>query len=116
MRLTYEQIAEACHEANRAYCHALGDYTQLPWSMVPANIKESAVDGVTFHIANPDSSPEESHTNWFKFKQADGWIYGPVKDADKKEHPCMVLYHELSTDQRAKDYIFAALVDTLRKF
>jgi len=116
MKLTYEQIAQACHEANRAYCHAQGDYSQLPWSMVPANIKQSALDGVTFHLAHPDSRPDQSHDNWLKFKEADGWTYGPIKDADKKVHPCMVPYGELPVEQRAKDYIFSALVDTLKLF
>jgi hypothetical protein len=116
MKLTYEQIAEVCHENNRAYCHALGDYSLAPWSLTPANIKQSAVDGVTFHLANPDSSPEQSHNNWLKFKVADGWKYAPVKDADKKEHPCMVPYGQLPLEQRVKDFLFAAVVDTLRKF
>jgi len=116
MRLTHEQIARTCHEANRAYCHAQGDYSQVPWSMVPDNIKQSAVDGVLFHVTHPDVGPEASHTNWYNFKKADGWIYGPIKDADKKEHPCMVSYGELPREQRAKDYIFAALVETLKTF
>ena len=116
MKLTNAQIAETCHEANRSICHAQGDFSQLPWNMVPENIKQSAFDGVAFHIANPDSSPDQSHINWLKFKEADGWVYGPVKDADKKIHPCMVPYRELPVEQRAKDYLFSALVDTLRQF
>lgn len=116
MKLTYEQIAEVCHENNRAYCHAHGDYSLLSWRMTPQNIKDSAVDGVTYHIQNPDSSPEQSHSNWLKFKQADGWVYGLVKDAEKKVHPCMVPYGQLPLEQRVKDYLFAAVVDTLRQF
>lgn len=116
MKLTYDQIAEVCHENNRAYCHALGDYSLLPWSMTPANIKQSAIDGVTFHLANPDASPEQSHKNWLAFKVADGWKYATVKDADKKEHPCMVPYGQLPLEQRVKDFLFSAAVDTLRKF
>jgi len=41
---------------------------------------------------------------------ADGWKYGPVKDVEKKEHPCCVEYHELPVDQKAKDFIFRAVV------
>lgn len=116
MKLTALQIAEACHEANRAYCHAVGDYSNLPWRMVPENIKNSVIDGVEFHLANPDASPDQSHANWLKFKQEDGWVYGPVKDAEKKQHPCMVPYGQLPVEQRAKDYIFSALADTLKTF
>lgn len=116
MKLTYEQIAEMAHENNRAYCHALGDYSLLPWRMTPENIKNSAVDGVAYHINNPDSTPEQSHNNWLKFKVADGWVYGEVKDSDKKVHPCMVPYGQLPLEQRVKDYLFVAVVDTLRHF
>lgn len=116
MKLTPLQIAEACHEANRAYCHALGDYSQAPWRFLPENIKGSAVDGVEYHIQHPDASPEQSHENWSKFKIQDGWVYGPVKDAEKKQHPCLVPYGELPIEQRAKDYIFSALVDILKTF
>lgn len=116
MKLTNEQIAEACHEANRAYCRSLGDYSQLPWRLVPENIKQSAVDGVEYHLTHPDATPERSHENWYNFKMKDGWVYGPVKNVEKKTHPCMVPYNQLPVEQRAKDYIFSALVDTLKTF
>ena len=36
---------------------------------------------------------------------------GPVKDADRKEHPCFVPYDELPADQKAKDYMFCGIVE-----
>ena len=116
MKLTYEQIAEMAHENNRAYCHALGDYSKAPWRMVAKEIRASAIDGVEFHINNPDSSPEQSHNNWLKFKQQDGWKHGIVKDPIKKEHPCFCAYSELPVEQRVKDFLFAAIVETLKTF
>lgn len=44
----------------------------------------------------------------------EGWKYGPIKDADKKEHPCMVPFADLPAAQQAKDYIFRAVVHALR--
>lgn len=38
---------------------------------------------------------------------------GPVKDAEKKEHPCIVPYDQLPLDQRMKDYIFAGIVHAI---
>ena len=116
MTLTEEQIAEACHEANRAYCQANGDYTHSPWSLSREELKASVVDGVRFHLKNPGSTPESSHVNWLKFKEAEGWTYGPVKDFDKKTHPCFMPYHQLPVDQRVKDEMFIAIVETLKKF
>jgi hypothetical protein len=63
-----------------------------------------------FIKASPDTTPEDSHKNWLAHKVKDGWVYGPVKDVEKKEHPCMVPYEELPLEQRVKDYLFRAVV------
>jgi hypothetical protein len=91
----------------------LGDLSQLPWKDAPEWQKMSAINGVVFIRNNPDAPPSASHESWLAEKLADGWKYGPVKDADKKEHPCCVAYDELPTEQRAKDYIFGAIVRAL---
>lgn len=116
MKLTHEQIAEMCHENNRAYCHALGDYSQAPWRMLSEELRTSAIHGVSFHLAHPDATPEDSHKSWMKEKTENGWKYGPVKDLVKKEHPCFVPYGQLPIEQRVKDYLFTAIVDTLKTF
>ena len=41
-------------------------------------------------------------------------MYGPVKDLDAKQHPCMVPFEQLPVEQQAKDYIFRAVVHALR--
>lgn len=107
------QIAKVCHEANRAYCQAIGDDSQAPWEQAPDWQKESAVKGVEFHLSG-DHDPSASHQSWYDEKKADGWIYGPVKDVEKKEHPCMVAYSQLPKEQQAKDYIFRAVVHSFK--
>lgn len=114
MKMTIEKIAEVCHETNRAYCQALGDDTQLGWNDAPQWQKDSAVNGVNFHIDNPEMTPENSHENWLKEKTEAGWVYGETKDPDKKEHPCCVAYLYLPTDQKAKDHIFRSIVHQLK--
>lgn len=108
-----EVAAELCHEANRAYCKALGDDSQPHWGDAPEWQRASAIAGVEFHIANPDAGPSHSHDSWLRQKEADGWKHGPVKDAEKKEHPCFVPYDQLPPEQKAKDYIFGAIVKTI---
>jgi hypothetical protein len=56
---------------------------------------------------------DQIHTNWLRDKIKDGWKYGPVKNSEKKEHPCMVLYNELPPEQKNKDYLFRAIVRQL---
>lgn len=104
------QIARMCHEVNRAYCAALGDYSQPAWEDAPDWQRASAIAGVTFTLANPDAPPSASHESWLAEKRESGWKYGPVKDPDAKEHPCFVPYDDLPPEQRAKDYLFQAVV------
>jgi hypothetical protein len=106
-------IARVCHEVNRAYCAALGDHSQGAWEDAPEWQRVSAVAGVNAIIANPLTTPEQSHEGWLSQKVADGWVYGPVKNADAKEHPCMVPYAELPPAQRVKDHLFGAVVRSL---
>lgn len=102
--------ARVAHEVNRAYCAATGDLSQPAWDDAPDWQRDSAINGVHFHVAHPDSAPSDSHENWMREKVADGWVYGPVKDPDLKQHPCMVPYDQLPEAQRVKDYLFIAVV------
>ena len=114
--MTVQDIARVAHELNKAYCESIGDNSQPDWDNAPEWQKSSAVNGVGFHINNPEASPSSSHESWMKQKTEEGWKYGPVKDADKKEHPCYVPYEELPVEQKAKDYIFRQTIHSLKIF
>lgn len=111
------QVAKICHEANRAYCQTLGDDSQPHWEAAPEWQKNSAMQGVEFHLATlrrgSKPIPSLSHENWLKQKRDEGWKFGPVKDPAKKEHPCFVPYDELPLEQKLKDYIFCAIVEAV---
>jgi hypothetical protein len=107
-------IAQICHERNRQYCLSLGDESQPSWPDAPQWQKDSAINGVTFHLEalqrGEELNPAASHENWLKEKESAGWKYGPVKDPEKKEHPCCVPYDQLPTEQKFKDEIFIRTV------
>ena len=103
-----ETCARAAHEVNRAYCAALGDASQLPWEEAPDWQKSSARNGVRGALSG--DTPEASHNSWVAEKVATGWKHGPVKDPEKKEHPCMVPFHRLPLSQRMKDQLFVSIV------
>ena len=103
-------IAMMCHAINAAYCQSLGDDSQPTWDDALDWQRQSAIAGVEMHLANPDATPEQSHESWYAQKEAEGWTYGEVKDAEKKEHPCFLPYDELPIEQKAKDYLFRATV------
>ena len=103
-------VAKIAHEANRAYCASLGDYSQVPWDEAPDWQKETVINGVLAVIANPKQTPGLSHDSWLKQKITDGWTHGPEKDPVKKEHPCMVPFGDLPKEQQTKDILFLATV------
>lgn len=102
--------AATAHEVNRIYCRGLGDHSQVSWEEAPDWQRESAEAGVRAIIANPATTPEQSHEGWLRLKLADGWTCGPVKDPEKKTHPCCVPYDKLPPEQRTKDTLFLAVV------
>ncbi len=108
-----EQIAKVCHEVNKAYCESQGDFSQPTWEAAPEWQRASARMGVDLHTMG-DFGPEASHISWMKQKLEDGWIYGENKDAEAKTHPCLVPFYQLPVAQQAKDYIFRAVVHSLK--
>ncbi len=112
-RETIENIARVCHEANRAYCHTLGDVSQTAWDAAPDWQRESARMGVDLHLMG-NFGAEASHLSWMKQKLDDGWKYGAVKDPEKKEHPCLVAFDDLPVDQQMKDHLFRAIVHSFK--
>ena len=112
--MNIESIAKTCHEVNRAYCKSIGDDSQPTWEEAPDWQKQSAVNGVKFHLENPNAGPAASHESWLAEKERDGWKYGPVKNQEIKEHPCFVPYAELPKEQQAKDALFISVVHALK--
>ena len=108
-------IARIAHEVNRAYCLSLGDTSQPVWEDAPEWQQLSALNGVKFHLSG-EHGPEESPEAWLIQKSAEGWKYGPVKDPERKQHPCCVPFEMLPREQQAKDFIFRAVVHALQAF
>ena len=102
--LTKEQVAKICHEANRALCTGLGDFSQPTWEGAPEWQKQSAITEVQFNLDNPDAPASASHE----------WKYEPIKLPDHKEHPCFVPYEQLPLDQQVKDHLFKAIVSAVK--
>lgn len=100
-----EDLAKICHQANKAYCETINDFSQLDWENAPAWQKESIVLGVKFQLNNPDSHISASHEEWMNHKIKEGWIWGAIKDSEKKTHPCLIPYNWLPLTQQIKDHL-----------
>ena len=112
--MTNEQIAQVCHEVNRAYCNAIGDTSQPQWADAPDWQRTSAINGVAFHKTNQSAGPAASHDAWMAEKVATGWVWGEVKDAAAKTHPCIMPFSDLPVEQRLKDVLFTAVVHAMK--
>lgn len=110
--LTTDEIAQVCHEANRALQLVIGDPVASPaWGEAPESQRESAIEGVAQALAG--ATPEQLHQSWCDNRLAAGWTFGDVKDEESKTHPCLVPYEDLPPEQRLKDALFGAVVRSL---
>ena len=48
------------------------------WADAPDWQRISAIKGVEMIVANPATTPEQSHEGWLAEKSVTGWKYGPV--------------------------------------
>lgn len=115
-KVTIASIAQIAHEINKSFCSSIGDHSQPEWDSAPEWQRSSAINGVKFHLDNPDASPSASHESWLKQKTEEGWKFGPIKNADKKEHPCYVPYEMLPESQKSKDYLFKQVIHSLKPY
>lgn len=113
--MTVGDIASVCHEVNAALCRSFGDDSQKPWGEAEEWQRQSAIKGVCFRLENTDAPKSAQHDAWMADKLADGWVYGQVKDSAAKTHPCLVPFADLPVEQKAKDYVFCAVVDSLEQ-
>lgn len=105
-------IAQVCHEANRALQIVQGDPSPSPaWE----DAEQWQIDATVESVVNCQAgvTPEQLHEKWCEFKTSTGWIYGPVKDSVLKTHPCLVPYKDLPEEQRVKDSLFKLIVALL---
>lgn len=109
--LTPYQIATVCHEANRGYQSALGEDVSLPWEECGNDMRQSIVHGV--NVAQEGNGPEEMHRQWAMVREAQGWVFGAVKDTEAKTHPNLIPYDKLPESQKLKDRLFLAVVAAL---
>jgi hypothetical protein len=114
-RLRLLIASKACHEANRVLTALVKDVPVQPtWEHCGIDMQESCVKGVSFAFNNPDATPERQHEAWMRERIEQGWVFGEVKDPEKKTHPALRPYSELSEGTRLKDAVFQAIVRAFR--
>jgi len=54
-------------------------------------------------LALSEEMAKNTHEVWAHNRMQQGWTYGPERNDEKKEHPCLVPYEELSEDEKKYD-------------
>ena len=106
-----DAIARVVHEANSAYCVAIGDPALPSWNDLDETYRNSTRFGIKKVLSG--STPEEQHESWMKERVSQGWVCGTKLDRANKIHPNLVPYDQLPLDQRKKDKLFIAIVNAL---
>ena len=114
-QLTFEQAAKICYQANKALCEINGDFSQVDWENASDDNKKSAISTVMsvadMVVSGRVATAKDLFEIWKKFKIANGYVYGPVKDDAKKTHPCIVDYENLPEFQRKKDELLLSIIE-----
>lgn len=108
------QIAAMCHQVNKLWCELNGDDSQKDWGEAEQWQRDSAIKGVEFRLANPQTGEDAQHNAWMEDKIKDGWVYGEEKNAELKTHPCITAFENLPEFQQKKDKLFCVIVDALK--
>lgn len=104
-----DKIAAIAHTAVREYCFLImHDDSHKPWNVETDAQKASLVAGVLKVMEG--RTPEELHQAWMDYKIIEGYTLGPEKDHEKKTHPNLKPYNELSDTQKVKDALFQGVV------
>lgn len=114
--MTIQQIAQVVHNIQKAFCMSIGDNSLPNWEDAPSEMHTTVIKGVNDLLNNPDAGAGFSHEKWMANKIADGWVYGEVKDWEKKTHPSLISFDQLPAHEVTKDVLFVETVRSLEKF
>ena len=72
------------------------EYDPMPIDLTDVNLPQELME-------LREAIAENAHDVWAMERKAQGWTYGPCRDDQKKETPCMVAYSQLPDSEKEFD-------------
>lgn len=79
---------------------------------IPQPVDTSSVELPSELIPLTEQMARNVHEVWARTRIGQGWTYGPVRDDERKQHPCLVPYEDLPESEKVYDRNTA--METLR--
>ncbi len=70
---------------------------------IPSMVDTSSVNVPKALIDLSEKIAKNTHEVWSAGRIADGWTWGPQRDDQLKQHPCLVPYEDLSEEEKEYD-------------
>ena len=100
----WEELPDSLRESNRLFADSVGaKLAAAGCAVVPEPLADPDRPSFAFTDAEVEELARAEHDRWWRDLEADGWRYGPVKDAAAKLHPSLVPWEKLSEEERDKD-------------
>ena len=77
--------------------------TNLNNNYTPAPVDTSNIQLPEELMALAEAISKNVHEVWAQNRLNEGWTYGPVRDDEKRQTPCLVPYEQLSEEEKAYD-------------
>jgi hypothetical protein len=99
----WDRLGEGLKESNRLFADGIGEkLANAGYALVPAPLADPD-DVVTFSEAEIEELARGEHERWSSDLRREGWRRGETSDPERRLHPSLVPWAELSEDERDKD-------------
>jgi hypothetical protein len=106
------ELAETFRRSNRDSAFDIGSkLRQIRCAIEPMADWDTPV--FAFRADELELLARSEHDRWCADRRRDGWVPAPVKDIDRKQHPDLVPWDELSREVQDKDREAVELIPTL---
>lgn len=111
------EVAKECHIANNALMVSNGEIENpVDWNELDTHTKNINLASVLKIYDYPNLTAEDIHDEWMLNKIDDGWVYGEVKDVERKTHPLICDFDSMNDIDKMKDQIFIDKVNSRRNY